>query len=225
MLDTNSRDKELWELSKQGNKVAYSLLYKQYVQLVVSEINKRINNRIDAEDLTQEIFLTLWEKRTTVEIENRVYSYLYGMVQYTVFNYFRNKKIQSKQLRIWQTLLDDNIIQLPEAAGRLSSINNMECILNEEHSRLPQKMRTIYELRYIKKKSIEWISQDLNISPNTVRNHLKEARKRFSLALKKSFFLLFFLCCVLLFHFYLNLTRYLITLLPANPECLMLPNS
>ena len=189
MFNNFSEDDELWNLVKKGNKLAFTQLYKRYVQLVFSEINKRIVNTIDAEDITQEIFLILWEKRETVEIESRLYSFLYGIIQNKVLNYFRSKKISAKHLDTWDKIVEDVPTHTP-AYTDSSLLSKMELSITEEHNRLPKKMKAVYELRYIKEKSIDYISQNLNISPNTVRNQLKEVRRRFNLAIKKEFLLL-----------------------------------
>lgn len=189
MFDNFSKDDELWDLVKKGNKLAFTLLYRRYVQLVFSEVTKRIDNTTDAQDITQEIFLSLWEKRGSIEIESRLYSFLYGIIQNKIFNYFRRKKISAKHLDAWDKITGD--IPVPASAYTGTAIlSKMELSITEEQNKLPDRMKTVYELRYIKKMSVDYISQNLNISPNTVRNQLKEVRRRFSLAIKKEFCLL-----------------------------------
>ena len=189
MFDNFSKDVELWNLVKKGNKLAFTLLYRRYVQLVFSEVTKRIDNTTDAQDITQEVFLSLWEKRESIEIESRLYSFLYGIIQNKIFNYFRRKKISAKHLDAWDKITEDIPTQTSTFIDT-AILSKMELSITEEQNKLPERMKMVYELRYIKKMSVDYISQNLNISPNTVRNQLKEVRKRFSMAIKREFCLL-----------------------------------
>jgi RNA polymerase sigma-70 factor (ECF subfamily) len=99
-------------------------------------------------------------------------------------NYFRDKKIPPEHLEAWETLPEQPV---PFEAAELL---NMELLVEEERLKLPPKMRQVYELRYEQNMTNQEISEHLVISPNTVRNHLKEVRKRFTSAIKKIPFLL-----------------------------------
>lgn len=184
-------DDELWLLVKQDDHSAFEMIYLRHIKPVFTEINKRIHDRDEAEDLTQEVFLALWEKRMTITPQGRLYPYIYGMAVNRVLNYFRSHKIPANFIEAWETLPQDlaDLSELP-AAFKAAEILEMEQLLDEERENLPDKMRKVYELRYENKLSIAEISKGLSISPNTVHNHLKEVRKRFALALKKSTFLL-----------------------------------
>jgi RNA polymerase sigma factor (sigma-70 family) len=191
MVDAIQTDDELWLLVKQGSHPAFELIYLRYIKAVFTEINKRVNDRDEAEDLSQEVFLALWEKRNTIHPQGQLYPYIYGMAVNRVLNYFRSHKIPTNFIEAWETLPEDlaHLSELP-AAFKVDEVLEMEQLLDEERKSLPEKMRRVYELRYEKKLSITEISEGLSISPNTVHNHLKEVRKRFTLALKKSTFLL-----------------------------------
>ncbi|MCW3467621.1 RNA polymerase sigma factor [Chitinophaga nivalis] len=184
-------DTELWQLARENNRNAYEMLYRRYMKLLFVTIHKRIPNKKDAEDLTQDIFLTLWEKRKDIILEGRFFSYIYRTAQNRVLNYFRDNKIPAQYLEIWENLSEDttHFITAPvvfEAAELL----DMEQLVEEARQRLPFKMRQVYELRYEQHLTTVEISEQLVISPNTVRNHLKEVRKRFTSAIKKSSFFL-----------------------------------
>ena len=184
-------DDELWLLVKQGNHAAFEQLYLRYLKPVFTEINKRIHDREQAEDLTQEVFLALWEKRATSNPQGSLYPYVYGMAVNKVFNYFRSNKIPTNFIEDWETLPEDlaQLSELPQAF-KAAEVIEMEGLLDQERESLPHKMRHVYELRYEQQLSITEISQSLSISPNTVHNHLKEVRKRFTTVLRKSSFLL-----------------------------------
>jgi len=191
MTENIQTDEELWQLIKQDSHTAFETLYLRYLKSVFTEINKRISDRDQAEDLTQEVFLSLWEKRVTSNPQGAIYPYIYGIAINKVFNYFRSNKIPANFIETWETLPEDlaQLAELPQAF-KVAEVTEMEHLLEEERSNLPEKMRRVYELRYEKRLSIAEIANGLSISPNTVHNHLKEVRKRFTSALRKSSFLL-----------------------------------
>jgi RNA polymerase sigma-70 factor (ECF subfamily) len=188
MTAGNRNDTELWELTRNDNRAAYEMLYRRYMKLVFAEIHKRILHQKDAEDLTQNIFLTLWEKRYQIELEGRFFSYLYRMIQNRVLNYFRDKTVPAAHLDAWEDTLMNAGQPIPFKTAELV---DMELLIEEERSKLPPKMREVFELRYEKNMNNQEISEHLVISPNTVRNHLKEVRKRFTNAIRKTSFFLF----------------------------------
>lgn len=189
MTRSIQNDTELWQLVKQDDRAAFEVLYKRYMELLFVEIHKRIGDRTEAEDITQEIFLSLWEKRMNIVLEGRLFSYLYKMAQNQVFKHFRNKKLPAAYVEAWETLAEDFVEQpLPFKEAELL---DMEFLVEAARQKLPLKMREVYELRYEQKMTPQEISDKLIISPNTVRNHLKEVRKRFNGAIKKTSFFFF----------------------------------
>lgn len=189
-MDTHTDD-ELWVQVREDRHEAFEQLYLRYLKPIFIEIHKRILDRDEAEDLTQEVFLSLWEKRATIQPRGAFYPYVYGMAVNRVLNYFRRNKIPSGFINAWENLPEDlaQLSELPEAFKNAEALE-MEQLLKEERDNLPQKMRKVYDLRYEKKLSIAEIASHLSISPNTVHNHLKEVRKRFTQSLQKSSFLL-----------------------------------
>jgi RNA polymerase sigma-70 factor (ECF subfamily) len=191
MADNIQTDDELWLLVKQDSHAAFEQLYLRYLKSIFKEINRRVQDRDEAEDIAQDVFLSLWEKRATTNPKGNIYPYIYGMAVNKVFNYFRANKIPANFIDTWETLPEDlaQLSELPQAF-KVAEVIEMEGLLDQERSSLPEKMRIVYEMRYEKRLSIAEIANDLSISPNTVHNHLKEVRKRFTSALKKSTFLL-----------------------------------
>ena len=191
MAKHTQTDDELWLQVREDSHEAFEQLYARYLKSIFTEIHKRILDRDEAEDLTQEVFLSLWEKRANISPRGAFYPYVYGMAVNRVLNYFRRNKIPASFIRAWETLPEDlaNLSELPEAFKNAEALE-MEQLLKAERASLPQKMRKVYDLRYEKKFSIAQIASDLSISPNTVHNHLKEVRKRFARSLQKSSFVL-----------------------------------
>lgn len=180
-------DPELWSFLQKGNKQAFQIIYQRYVRLLFHEISKRIDNTDVVEDLTQDIFLSLWERRAQYQPKNAIYPYLYGMAINRVLNYYRSHKAQPEFIEIWENMPEE-IAGLKElsAAFRQAHTEEIESLLDRTISSLPDRMRQVYKLRYEEDKSVPEIAAHLSTSPNTVHNQLKSIRKRFLEALKNT---------------------------------------
>ncbi|HUH20094.1 sigma-70 family RNA polymerase sigma factor [Albibacterium sp.] len=185
-------DQQLWRLLKSGDKQAFEIVYRRYVRSLYREISKRIDSPDIAEDLTQDIFLTLWEKRESYQPKGEIFPYLYGMTMNRVLNHYRKNKIQPKFVEIWENLSDEmsDASEL-SAAFRQTQSEEMETLVVNTISSLPARMLEVYQLRYEKELSIIEIAKTLSTSPNTVHNQLKTIRKRVSEALKNTSYILY----------------------------------
>ncbi|MBS1663766.1 MAG: hypothetical protein JST68_22165 [Bacteroidetes bacterium] len=72
--------KQLWLRVKEGDKSAFDRLYDLHVQALFAVVHRHIDNRADAEDIVQEVFLDFWEQKEQITIERSVFKYLYRKI-------------------------------------------------------------------------------------------------------------------------------------------------
>ncbi|MGN0019691.1 MAG: RNA polymerase sigma factor [Sphingobacterium hotanense] len=177
----------LWEAFKQGDRQAFEAIYHKYVHRLYVEISKRISDQQVVEDLLQEMFLTLWERRTIYQPKGDIYPYLFGMAINRVLNYYRTNKRKPMMLQLWENMPED-LIGLEELSSAFKQAHTLELelLLDKAIADLPNRMKQVYQLRYEEKKSIAEIASLLSSSPHTVHNQLKEIRKRFVKTLRET---------------------------------------
>ena len=177
----------LWEAFKQGDRRAFEAIYHEYVHRLYVEISKRISDQQVVEDLLQEMFLTLWERRTIYQPKGDIYPYLFGMAINRVLNYYRTNKRKPIMLQLWENMPED-LIGLDELSSAFKQAHTLELelLLDKAIADLPNRMKQVYRLRYEEKKSVAEIASLLSSSPHTVHNQLKEIRKRFVKTLKET---------------------------------------
>lgn len=177
----------LWEAFKQGDRQAFEAIYHEYVHRLYIEISKRISDQQVVEDLLQEMFLTLWERRTIYQPKGDIYPYLFGMAINRVLNYYRTNKRKPMMLQLWENMPED-LIGLDELSSAFKQAHTLELelLLDKAIADLPTRMKQVYQLRYEEKKSVAEIASLLSSSPHTVHNQLKEIRKRFVKTLKET---------------------------------------
>ncbi|MCT1525229.1 RNA polymerase sigma factor [Sphingobacterium hotanense] len=177
----------LWEAFKQGDRHAFESIYHEYVHRLYVEVSKRISDQQVVEDLLQEMFLTLWERRTIYQPKGDIYPYLFGMAINRVLNYYRTNKRKPMMLQLWENMPED-LIGLDELSSAFKQAHTLELelLLDKAIADLPNRMKQVYKLRYEEKKSVAEIASLLSSSPHTVHNQLKEIRKRFVKTLKET---------------------------------------
>lgn len=185
-------DQELWTLLQEGNRLAFEALYHRYARLLFHEISKRIDRLEKVDDLLQDIFLTLWEKRCVYQPKGEIYPYLYGMALNRVLNYYRQHRAKPHFVELWDNLPEDQtkLGELP-IAFQHAHREELETLLEQAITSLPPRMRQVYELRYEENRTISEVASLLSISPHTVHNQLKIIRKRFTRTLKNTSFLFY----------------------------------
>lgn len=170
---TKLNDIALTELLKKGDSIAFSTIYSRYKGLLYVYACKIVRDFDLAEDLVQEVFMSIWDKRATIDFRTSISSYLYSAVRYRFFDFIDKQKVKSDYVQSFQLFLDkgefltDNYIAEKELAE----------LIEIEIARLPHKMREIFELsRKLNLKNTQ-IAEQLGISEKTVRNQLSLAIK------------------------------------------------
>lgn len=186
----STSDEDLFLRTQHDDRAAFEQLYERHVKKIYREISKRVKVTVAAEELTQDVFISLWEKRLKIQLTGTsLLPYLYGMAINRVLNYYRSNKIPQSLIVTWENLPEEvaGLTELSQAFKQAHT-QEMESLLDVAMETLPPKMLEVYKLRYEQNLSIAEIAEGLSISPNTVHNQLKNARKRFLEALKNTSF-------------------------------------
>lgn len=166
-----------------GSHDAFDRLYRLNWLWVFKESYKRLGNKNEAENITQDVFLTIWENRESTSIRN-LQAYLYVLTKNKTLNFILKNK---------PDLISDYEDQLHDENSPLK-----ELITKETKSRisleilsLPPQQQKVFVLHYQENKSTNEIAESMGISVKTVRNHLARAANSVRSILKA---FLIFLC-------------------------------
>jgi len=94
-LFKNSTNSELVEKIKTGEKTAYRELFDRYAPKIYGFAISYLKNRLDAEELVQEVFLKLWEKRTELDQTKNIKSFIFKIAVNTIYDFIRKKNIET----------------------------------------------------------------------------------------------------------------------------------
>lgn len=149
--------------------MAYKKLYDHFAPRILRSANKFLHDEVIAEDLVQEVFLSIWEKRLHLQHVENIEPYLYGMVKKQAAKSITNKlRLDAARIEFTERIIlaeDDEAKALYERK------------LNEIVNELPEQRRTIFRLAKIEGLSYEAIALKLNISVHTVNHNITKALK------------------------------------------------
>ncbi len=106
-----------------------------------------------------------------MKIRTSVKSYLYKSVYHSSLNYIRGQKVQLK----YQVTTTSSITDHSDDADQKLTMKELERLLQDALSKLPEKCRAIFHLSRFEKLKYQQIADQLNISIKTVETHMGKA--------------------------------------------------
>lgn len=179
-LKNDIEDKSILQRLKQGDRVAFDLIFKLYWDPLLIYLSKLVKDRTDAEDLLQNIFVNLWNRSQSSEIQH-LHTWLYGAARKSALFYHRS---QGNQKKLIATILD--YIQVEGfSVSEQQQGKELQHIIDREIERLPKKMREVFLLSRQEQLSYKEIAERLNISDKTVKKQVNNALNILRSSLKK----------------------------------------
>lgn len=171
-----SEEQLLIDLLKQSNKGAFKTLYQKHGANLKALCRRFAISAEDSDDIIQETFKRIWEKRETLNIELSFGAYVLQIAKNIIYNQIRHSVYVKKyQLQI----------KMPVAEFSPDKID-LEKIINQSVLNLPDKCRYIYKRSRIDGWSNTEIAEELRISKKTVENQINKALTTIKLALKRA---------------------------------------
>jgi RNA polymerase sigma-70 factor (ECF subfamily) len=168
---------------------AFEELFNRHWEKLLVHAKIKLDNEADAEEVVQQVFINLWNRRTSIQLTHSFYTYIASKFKYEVFN------LHSKQQK-------QKILNL-KAKGKLGKISEEDlinerynyeeklAILQQELAKLPEKTQIIFLMSRSGEYSGKEIAEKLNVSPKTVEAHITKAIKHLKSSLGEYFYLLF----------------------------------
>ena len=143
----------------------------------------------DAENIVQDVFLLLWEKREVLDIQIRLVSYLFALVKNKSLDYLRHKEIADE----YKQELSAKLTALELLNYSFTSDEEIEQILMTAINKLPERCRQVFLKSRIEGKKNREIANELNLTVSTVENQMTIALRKLRVELKDYLPLLLFL--------------------------------
>ena len=162
-------NKELAELLRNDNKEAFNALYWKYHSAIYYNVLKLTRDLIISEDIVQEVFITLWEKRHSLDTEQEISGWLFVVSYNKSVSHLKRKLKESLAQTGLQQPLEDTI----DAGDNL--VNAQVGILEKAIQQLSPQKRRVFELCKLQSRTYEEAAKELNLSKHTVKEYLSGA--------------------------------------------------
>lgn len=181
-------DAELLAWLKEGNQKVVQVLFDTFYVSLCKTVNRIVHNTIITEDIVQDVFLKIWQKRFDLNIQISLKAYLHKMAINAALSHLRKKYNTS-------SIDDATPQQMKKHAHKETAVQNLEfeeleTQVNAAINELPPKCREVFILSRYEELSYKEIASEMGISPKTVENQmskaLKHLRKKLAPYLKKA---------------------------------------
>jgi RNA polymerase sigma-70 factor (ECF subfamily) len=156
---------------KGGDHRTYEAVFKSWYAPLCTYACSLLRSMDEAEDVVQKMFCTLWDKRTEIEVQTSLKSYLYRAVYNHCLNRLKHEKVKA-------TYKSDVLHTSEEAYDGIDSRmvqNELTAELAHAVAQLPEQCRNVFELSRAEHLTYSEIAERLKISRNTVENHICKA--------------------------------------------------
>lgn len=160
------------------DETAFRELYMQFFTPLLVYAMRYVPERESCEDIVQGVFLKVWEKRRELKTgmdrgENSGRNLLVTFVKNACIDYLRKTDSRQEYIRKMQ----ENNEFAKDREEDIYSITELETMLSNALGRLPQNLRTVFEMSRFEGKTYATIAQDKNLSIKTIESYMSKALK------------------------------------------------
>lgn len=149
------------------NKESFELVFKEYYPQLILYAKSMVKSSELAEDIVQDFFTTLWNKKGKISIHSKIRSFMFQSIHNSCLNHISRKKINTEEVK------EDMLHDIPHE--ELIEIIERNTLINKAVNQLPEQRRRIFKLACYEGLKHKEIAETLDISPNTVKTQMARA--------------------------------------------------
>jgi RNA polymerase sigma-70 factor (ECF subfamily) len=165
---------ELLVKLSEGDEYAFEQLYLIYSPKIYSKILQLVKMVEVAEEILQDVFVKIWEKRETLDNQKSFKSFLYTIAKNLVVDLFRRAAIDRRMLE--KFVIDNTEVYYPFESSEDFEVQS-KAIIQTALDILPPQRKKIYTLVKLEGKSYAAVAELLGISTSTINDHVVKATK------------------------------------------------
>ena len=165
----------LWDQSRAGDVNAYQSLHKLLYPQLYSYVQNMFWDEDQTNDLLQDLFVKLWQKRQTIGAITHVKAYFYRSARCMALNQLRNDKKNEDRDTVFQQELGTSVSSYEEAITAKEHDNELLKALADALDQLPSRRREIIFLKFYSQLEYEQIVEITGIQYQSVVNHVHRA--------------------------------------------------
>ncbi|PPL01699.1 RNA polymerase sigma factor [Parapedobacter indicus] len=164
-------EKDLLERMRNGDVYAFHEIYDRYKDPLARRVLLLLKADELVQDVLQDLFLKVWEHRSTIDPDRSFRAYLFRIVSNQVTDIFRKLH---REIILQEQLLHENPDSYYHIEEEVISKENIR-LIRDALLKLPERQREIFVLHKLDGKSYKEISEELGIEPATINQHIYRA--------------------------------------------------
>jgi len=168
---TPDTDHLLWCVSINDDRQAFRSLFEYYYAPLCIYAKRFIEDKSAREDVVQDVFFSVWEKRKSITINTSAKNYLITSVKNNCLNFIRKQDYRQEFL--------DNFIENPPAysenINEIYNLNELQDLLAQTLEKLPEEYRLAFIMSRMEDKSPAEVAEAMGVSIRTTERYRKRA--------------------------------------------------
>ena len=156
-----------------ADETAFKQLFDLYAKKVYNFILSYVKDPAEAEDITQNVFIKIWEARRAIDFNRSFEGFIFTIAYRCTIDFFRQQEGKLKKIQLSD--LDTDLMSSSMSSDDLVNHHQLESLYHRALQSLPPKRKEIFILSRHEGLSNNQIAQKLNISVKTVENQMTSA--------------------------------------------------
>lgn len=186
-LNQNTSEEEILQGLRSGHEDAFEQIFRRYWQRLYKIAYSKIQSHPEAEEIVQNIFSTLWEKRESLLITNLSF-YLQTAVRNRSINHIRGKIMHRKYWEYYKNFIP----QRNDVTENEVMYDDLSEAMAVAVKGLPEKSRQVFRLNRMEGRSVHEIADLMKLSEKAIEYHLTKSLKYLRIQLKDFILVLMF---------------------------------
>ncbi|GHB62303.1 RNA polymerase sigma-70 factor [Persicitalea jodogahamensis] len=166
-------DPEIVQAIRQGQESAFEQMFRTYYEPLCRYANTLLKDSDEAEEVTQGLFLTIWEKRSDLEITLSLKAYLYRAVHNHCLNRIKHYGVRETHRAYSLHFQTDSHDSVTEAIYG----SELEKRIERAVSKLPEQCQVVFRMSRFEELKYQEIADQLGLSIKTIENQIGKALK------------------------------------------------
>ncbi|WP_229213723.1 RNA polymerase sigma-70 factor [Dyadobacter psychrotolerans] len=166
-------DPEIVNAIRQGDEKAFEQTFRKYYERLCNYACSLLKDEEESEEVVQTVFLTIWEKRSDLEITLSLKSYLYRSVHNHCLNRFKHASVREAHKEYAERFIPQSHESVTEAIHA----NELEERIEKAVGNLPEQCQKAFRMSRFEELKHQEIADRLGISIKTVENQIGKALK------------------------------------------------
>lgn len=153
-----------------GEVETFEKLFKTHFKSLYAYAFTIVKEEMVAEEMVQNVFFKIWEKKGGQDIQSPAVAYLYKSVYHESLNYLKHQKVRAA----YQAHAVHQMKNQTDQASKKIMVSELEKQISKALDELPEQCRTIFQLSRFEELKYQEIANKLGLSIKTVENQMEK---------------------------------------------------